>query len=144
MNIEPAHFTDSFLEDILTKFAETHEEEVDWSGFLTRNKLHRVAVDFRLITKVQLDLEFVLNVSHRGDFEDGLTRPGVFAVGKFRASDRINQPIFDNYVRYFQEKGRAGIIETQSYLIFLIPPGVPVKHAYDIAPNELLGIFFKR
>jgi hypothetical protein len=144
MNIEPAHFADPFLEEILNKMAETHEEEVDWSGFLTRNKHHRVAVDFRLVTKVHLDLEFVLNVSHRCDIEDGLTRPNVFAVGKFRASDRMNQPVFSDYIRYFQEKGRSGIIETQAYLIFLIPPGVNAKHSYDIGSNELLGIFFKR
>lgn len=129
---------------MLIKMAETQDEEVDWSGFLTRNKRLRVAVDLRLITKLHLDLEFVLNVSHRGDIEDGLSRPNIFGVGKFRASDRMNQTVFGDYIRYFQEKGRAGIIETQSYLIFLIPPGVNFKHNYDIASNELLAIFFRR
>jgi hypothetical protein len=118
---------------------------VDWSGFLTRNKKNRVGVDLRLLTKMPLDhLDFVLNVSHRGDIDDGLTRPNQFVVGKFRASDSINQPAFSEYIRYFQEKGRAGIIETQMYLIFLIPPGIPAKHNYDIGSNELLAIFYKR
>lgn len=51
---------------------------------------------------------------------------------------------FSEYIRYFQEKGRAGIIESQMYLIFVVPPGMPVKYPYDIGPNELLAVFYHR
>lgn len=144
MQMDAGYDADPSIYDMLMKIAETQEEEVDWSGFLMRNKKLRVGVDLRLITKVPLDLEFVLNVSHRGDIDDGLTRPSQYALGKFRASDNINMAPFSEYVRYFQEKGRAGIIESQMYLVFLIPPGMPVKYPYDIGPNELLAIFYRR
>lgn len=144
MPTDPGLEADPSIYDMLMKIAETQEEEVDWSGFFMRNKRLRVGVDLRLITKAPLDLEFVLNVSHRGDMEDGLTRLNQYAVGKFRAADHINVEPFGEYIRYFQGKGRAGIIESQMYLIFLIPPGMPVKYPYEVGPNELLAIFYRR
>lgn len=73
-----------------------------------------------------------------------MSRTNQFAVGKFRASDHMSVGPFSEYIRYFQEKGRAGIIESQMYLIFVVPPGMPVKYPYDIGPNELLAVFYHR
>ena len=49
---------------------------------------------------------------------------------------------FQEYINYFVKKGKAGIIMTSKFLIYLVPPDQP-DLPYKVGNNELLALFFK-
>ncbi len=61
-------------------------------------------------------------MSHRGDLQEGITREDYVMAGKFKASNNLNINAFNDYINYFIKKGRAGIIQSKNYLIYLLPP----------------------
>jgi len=68
---EPHKEADEVL-DYLKKFTEVpdHEDEnvsSDWCGFITRNKIHKVEVDFFSIHGEPFELDSILNVAYRAD-----------------------------------------------------------------------------
>lgn len=64
-------------------------------------------------------------------------------AGKFKASNKLNQEAFQDYIKYFIKKNRAGIIFTNLYLIYLLPPKDDLHLPYKLKQNELLALFFK-
>lgn len=64
-------------------------------------------------------------------------------AGKFRAANTLNIEAFNEYIRYFRKKGRAGIILTRNYLIYLIPLMEELSLPYPTRQDELLALFFK-
>lgn len=90
---------------------------------MTRKKQFKVEVDFNLIHKVHFEeLESILNVSHRGDLQEAINREDYVMAGKFKAANNLNVNAFSEYITYFINKNRAGIVQTKSYLIYLLPP----------------------
>jgi hypothetical protein len=137
---------------MLKEFAEKeeHEEEhveYDWCGFMTRNKQFKVEVDFERIHKEPFELDLtVLNVAYRANIEEGLNRGDYVLAGKFRAANQTNQSnqeAFAEYLNYFSKKERAGVIFTNKYLIYLLPPLPHLNIPYALESNELLALFFK-
>ena len=82
-------------------------------GFLTRNKQFKVEVDFNLIHKVPFELESIINVSHRGELEEAVSREDYVVAGKFRAANSLNVNAFNEYIKYFIKKKKAGIIQSE-------------------------------
>ncbi len=113
-------------------------------GFFTRNNQFKVEVEFNRITKeAPLNLEVILNVSHRGDLHEAINRTDYALAGKFRAVNKQNQEAFNDYVKYFIKKNRGGIVFANEYLIYILPPKDDLNLPYKIKSNELLGLFFK-
>eukprot|EP01017_Pseudomicrothorax_dubius_P046802 TRINITY_DN8298_c0_g1_i3.p1 TRINITY_DN8298_c0_g1~~TRINITY_DN8298_c0_g1_i3.p1 ORF type:complete len:113 (-),score=29.87 TRINITY_DN8298_c0_g1_i3:149-487(-) len=56
-------------------------------------------------------------------------------------SDETQKEIFEEYVKYFQEKQRAGVVELRNKTIYLLCPGEHADRIHKIKDNELLGIF---
>lgn len=139
INIEPTHFeADPSVYDFLIKMAEeqNNEAEVDWSGYFTRKNKHKVAVDLRFESKMPIDFkEHHLNVCYRAHLEPYIFTDPPLAVGKFKATNGNSASIFQEYIKYFQERQRAGIIQTPNYLIYLIPAGTGFHHQYNIAKD---------
>lgn len=96
-----------------------------------------------MIHKVPFELDTLLNVSHRADVKEGLNREDYVMAGKFRAANALNMESFNEYIRYFRKKNKAGIIVTRNYLIYLIPSMEDLSLPYPIRQDELLAIFFK-
>lgn len=84
-----------------------------------------------------------MNVSHRGDINEALNRTDYALAGKFKAVNKLNQEAFNDYIRYFIKKNRGGIIFSNEYLIYLLPPKEDLNLPYKVNPNELLAFFFK-
>lgn len=99
---------------------------------MTRNKQFKVEVDFNLIHKVPFDLESIINVSHRGDLNEAITREDYVMAGKFKAANNLNTNAFNEYINYFVNKNKAGIIQTSNYLIYLVPPMESLPLPYPI------------
>lgn len=133
----------AMIRDYAEKEQEMDQDESDWVGFMTRNKQFKVEVDFKMIHKVHLELDTLLNVSHRADIKEGASREDYVMAGKFRAANSLNVEAFNEYIRYFRKKNRAGIILTRNYLIYLIPSMEDLPLPYPIRQDELLALFFK-
>jgi hypothetical protein len=75
--------------------------------------------------------------------EEGVTREDYVMAGKFKAASNLHVEGFKNYINYFIKRNRAGIIQSKSYLIYLLPPKEGLHLPYPIKPDELLALFFK-
>lgn len=84
-----------------------------------------------------------MNVSHRGDLQEAINREDYVMAGKFKAANNLNVNAFNEYINYFINKNRAGIIQAKSYLIYLIPPIENLPLPYPIKNDEMLALFFK-
>lgn len=75
---------------------------------------------------------------------EGCSREDYVLAGKFRAANQLNVPAFNKYIEYFIKKNRAGIVQSEKYLIYLLPPIESLPLPYPIKSDELLALFFKR
>lgn len=112
---------------IINKHAAVDEEEhqqADWCGFLTLNKKKKIEVDFVRIHKEDFQLDDgILNIGYRADLREALESGSYNLAGKFRAAQPNMGKVFkQEYINYFKRKGKAGILMTPKYLIYLIPP----------------------
>ena len=76
-----------------------------------------------------------MNVSHRGDLQEGCTREDYVMAGKFKASNSLNVNAFNDYISYLIKKNRAGIIQSKNYLIYLLPPIESYPLPYPVKPD---------
>jgi hypothetical protein len=53
-------------------------------------------------------------------------------AGKFKAANSFNVDAFNNYINYFIKKNRAGIIQSNNYIIYLLPPKEGLHLPYSI------------
>ncbi len=120
---------------------ETKETEHFWSGFITRNKQHRVGVDATLVSGEEISLvEYNLNISHRTVYDEVLKKkPKAIAV--FTPSNETQNNIFVDYINYFNEKQRAGVVTIRNYLLYLLPPGEESRKIHEIKDLQMLGVF---
>ena len=125
--------------------AEEEHQVADWSGFITRNKNFKVGVDFVRIHKFEpCDFEdiIMLNIAYRADLHESLDANYNLA-GKFKASQSSHADTWrKDYIDYFSRKRRAGILMTNKYLIYLIPPLPELHIQYPVQADELLALFF--
>jgi hypothetical protein len=64
-------------------------------------------------------------------------------AGKFKAANSLNVDAFNNYINYFIKKNKAGIIQSNNYLIYLLPQKDGLHLPYPTKSDELLALFFK-
>ncbi len=104
---------------------------------MTRNKSKKVEVDFFRIHKEPIELdEGILNVAYRADLREALESGAYILAGRFRASQQSQADFFkQEYLGYFVRKGRAGVIMTPKYLIYLVPPLAELNINYPIRPD---------
>lgn len=121
---------------------EKQENEHFWSGFITRNKQHRVGVDATLISGEEISLvEYNLNISLR-TFYDEVFKKKSKAVAIFTPSNETQNSIFLDYINYFNEKKRVGVVPIRNFYIYLLPPGEESKKIYpEIKELQILGVF---
>ena len=120
---------------------ENKETEHFWSGFITRNKQHRVGVDATLVSGEEISLvEYNLNISHRTVYDEVLKKKPK-AVAVFTPSNETQNNIFVDYINYFNEKQRAGVVTIRNYLLYLLPPGDESKKIHEIKDLQILGVF---
>lgn len=115
-----------------------------WSGFLTKNKKDKVCVDayqIRHECSHFFTSEFNLNVSHRTHFEEIMKRP-IIGVIAFSPQNETQCENFLEYINYFKEKDRAGVVNLKSQAtMYIIPPGDFSRKFYQNPKKHLLGIF---
>jgi len=115
-----------------------------WGGFLTKNKKDRVCVDayqIRNECSEFLNNEYNLNVSHRTQIEDIMKRP-IIGIIAFSPQNATQCEIFLDYINYFNEKNRVGVINLKNQMIlYLVPPSDFSRKFYQNPKKHLLGIF---
>ena len=115
-----------------------------WSGFLTKNKKDKVCVDayqIRHECSHFFTSEFNLNVSHRTQFEEIMKRP-IIGVIAFSPQNETQCENFQDYINYFKEKDRAGVVNFKSQAtMYIVPPGDFSRKFYQNPKKHLLGIF---
>lgn len=115
-----------------------------WSGFLTKNKKDKVCVDayqIRHECSHFFTSEFNLNVSHRTQFEEIMKRP-IIGVIAFSPQNETQCENFLEYINYFKEKDRAGVVNFKSQAtMYIVPPGDFSRKFYQNPKKHLLGIF---
>ena len=130
------------ISQMLSKEPEPEQKDLEhyWSGFLTRNKQHRVGVDASLVRGKEAPFEeYNLNISHRTFYDEVLKK--VFkSVVVFTPSNELMNKNFEDYINYFNEKKRAGVVTTKNYLLYLMPPCEEADKIYHIQGLQILGV----
>ena len=62
-------------------------------------------------------------------------------VAIFTPSNETQNNIFVDYINYFNEKQRAGVVTIRNYLLYLLPPGEESKKIFEIKDLQILGVF---
>jgi hypothetical protein len=114
-----------------------------WGGFLTKNKKDRVCVDaYQIRNEVSewLSNEYNLNVSHRTQYEEIMKRP-MLGIIAFSPQNETQCDIFLEYISYFNEKQRVGVINLKSQaILYIVPPCEFSRKFYQNPKKHLLGI----
>jgi hypothetical protein len=115
-----------------------------WSGFITKNKKDRVGVDAYQIRNECNDFftaEYNLNVSHRSQFDDIMKRP-IIGIVAFSPQNETQCDSFNEYISYFNEKQRVGVVNMRSgNMLYIVPPCDFSRKFYQNPKKHLLGIF---
>ena len=114
-----------------------------WSGFLTKNKKDRISVDVYQIRgniDEYFNSEGYLNVSHKTNYDEMMKRQilGIIAI----SPQNVTQcEIFEDYLSYFNERQRVGVINFKSkYILYIMPPCEFSRKFYQNPKKHLLGI----
>ena len=59
----------------------------------------------------------------------------------FIPSNDTQLGVFNEYVKYFLEKQRAGVVTLKKHMLYLLPPCEATNQVYAISDNEILGVF---
>ena len=117
---------------------------VVWSGFMTRSKKYRVGIDATLVQGNDDCFPsslYHINISHRVQLSE-ITKYFIIALVTIEASNETQQDLFDEYLKYFSSKQRAGYISMKTSVLYICPPIEEAKAIYpEITPNQLLGVF---
>ncbi len=114
-----------------------------WSGFITRTLKSRVGIDIYQLRYDCMDyfLEHNLNISHRISYDEILKRPilGVVALSP-QNETQVDQ--FNQYIAYFNEKQKAGVVTMRNNItMYIIPNGEFSKKFYlNYSKKHMLGI----
>lgn len=115
-----------------------------WSGFITKNKKDRVGVDaFQIRNECSefFTSEYNLNVSHRTQFEEIMKRP-IIGIVAFSPQNETQCDSFNEYINYFSEKQRVGVVNMRSNaILYIVPSGDFSRKFYQNPKKHLLGIF---
>lgn len=122
-----------------------HEESAHnpiWSGFITKGKKNRVGADAHLVQGDEGLLKdyFNLDVSHRVTYDEVSKRPHI-AIVTFSPSNATFLALFAEYLKYFNEKQRAGVIQLKKMTLYLVPPCEETYKIHPFKPTEFLGVF---
>eukprot|EP01016_Furgasonia_blochmanni_P024699 TRINITY_DN2666_c0_g1_i15.p1 TRINITY_DN2666_c0_g1~~TRINITY_DN2666_c0_g1_i15.p1 ORF type:complete len:584 (-),score=126.82 TRINITY_DN2666_c0_g1_i15:236-1987(-) len=114
---------------------------VVWSGFITRNRQHRVGVDASLISGSDSCFSklYNLNISHRTSMDDVQKKP-ILGLVTFTPSNDTQIGMFEEYTKYFTEKKRAGVVQLSDHNIYILPPCEAAFALHKFNDNELLGV----
>ncbi len=132
-------------DDLFEKDYSLEEENLKniWSGFLTKNKKDRISVDIYLIRgniSDDFNSEYNLNVSHRTQYEEIVKRP-LLGIVAFSPQNITQCEGFNDYINYFNEKQRVGVINIKSkFILYLVPPCDFSRKFYQNPKKHLLGI----
>ena len=132
-------------DDLFEKDYSLEEENLKniWSGFLTKNKKDRISVDIYLIRgniSDDFNTEYNLNVSHRTQYEEIVKRP-LLGIVAFSPQNITQCEGFNDYINYFNEKQRVGVINIKSkFILYLVPPCDFSRKFYQNPKKHLLGI----
>ena len=116
-----------------------------WSGFLTKNKKDRISVDaYQIRGDISEDFnsEYNLDVHHRTQYEEIVKRPSLGIVA-FSPQNITQCQLFNEYINYFNEKQRVGVINFKSknkFILYLVPPCEFSRKFYQNPKKHLLGI----
>jgi len=75
-----------------------------------------------------------LNISHRIHYEEVLSKP-YSEIAIFWPSNKTCVDKFKEYIKYFTNKKRAGVVNLKNYMLYLIPPGETANKIYKIGQN---------
>ena len=115
-----------------------------WSGFLSKNKEKKAGVDAYQLRNECADLfgkEFNLNITHRTQFEEIFKRK-ILGVIVFSPNNETQSSIFEEYIKYFEEKSRAGVVNLKDVSLYVLAPSEISRKFYKSPKKHLLGIFF--
>ena len=117
---------------------------VVWSGFITRSKKYRVGIDATLV-EGNADCfpasQYHINISHRVQISE-IFKFERLALVTIDASNETQQDAFQEYVKYFSQKQRAGYITIKDALLYICPPLEQIKNLYSkLEDSQLLGVF---
>ena len=117
---------------------------VIWSGFMTRNKTNRVGIDATLVEGTSECFPpslYHINITHRVHISD-VSKFQQIAKVTFEASNNTQENAFQEYIRYFSEKERAGYVPMKEKVLYICPPIESVKKIHsELQDNFLLGVF---
>jgi len=83
--------------------------------------------------------DFNFNVSHRITFEE-ISKQSFKSLVTFTPAHESQVGLFQEYIKYFLERERAGVISLPNYSLYLLPPCEKAFAIYKFGYNELLGI----
>ncbi|CAK60357.1 unnamed protein product (macronuclear) [Paramecium tetraurelia] len=119
-----------------------------WSGYMNRGKQHRVGIDARMysaaIDRNKINLPCNLEMSYLCSYQDAYQRAiqDQSAVLIFSPAQESDIPKFSEYLQYLRSKQRAGVIQTDLYSIYVIPPGVQeAQQICNINQQEMIAIY---
>ena len=117
---------------------------VVWSGFITRSKNYRVGIDATLVDG-NADCfpasQYHINISHRVQISE-IFKFERLALVTLEASNETQQEAFQEYVKYFSQKQRAGYVGIKDALLYICPPLEQIKNLYSkLEDSQLLGVF---
>ncbi|CAD8132488.1 unnamed protein product [Paramecium pentaurelia] len=119
-----------------------------WSGYMNRGKQHRVGIDARMYSAVidrnKINLPCNLEMSYLCSYQDAYQRAiqDQSAVFIFSPAQESDYPKFTEYIQYLRNKQRAGVIQTEVFFIYVIPPGVlEAQQICNINQQEMIAIY---
>jgi RNA recognition motif-containing protein len=117
---------------------------VVWSGFITRSKNYRVGIDATLVEgngDCFPATQYHINISHRVQLSE-VFKFERLAIVTLDASNETQQEAFQEYVKYFSQKQRAGYVGIKNALLYICPPLEQIKNLYTkLEDTQLLGVF---
>ena len=114
-----------------------------WNGYLTKNNKEKVNIDIYKIRGKIDDSYFTgyhFNICNRIHYEEVLKKHllGIVAISP---NNITQKEIFDQYINYFYEKQRCGVINiNEKYKLYLASPSEFSKKFYINPKKHLLGL----
>ncbi|CAK83224.1 unnamed protein product (macronuclear) [Paramecium tetraurelia] len=130
------------------------QEEINspfWCGYMNRGKQHRVGIDARMhktnMDTKKINLPSNLEMSYKCTYQDAYQRAGQdqSAILIFSPAQDTDFPKFAEYVQYLRNKQRAGVIQSEAFTIYVIPPGVSEAQLIcNINQQEMIAIYCQK
>jgi SPOC domain. len=60
---------------------------------------------------------------------------------KFVPANQTQEALFTDYLKYFLEKQRAGVVSLKKHVLYLLPPTEETFKIHPFGNNEILGVF---